>query len=268
VDLKKRLRVLYTNGEHDKFIALLDKMWQPMKGGLADGKYPHDFDPRQLVMGIKVEFEHTSDIVKAAKIAMDHLAEIGDYYTRLKGMEAEAEMEKTVEHKANIIRRPAMFKHLAAIQGEFLRIARDWNEMPLEWQRGYLTRHPGSRRRLTGKPTPRSETSGLMIVDPKRSQSREILDILRKTLNAATDVPVFRKYLTKREGTANKYHYFAVFPDKDGNFAAANVYGRIGYPPRGIKVLETSPNKDVAIQAAEDKIERKMTKKHYQPTAL
>lgn len=48
------------------------------------------YDQKELEMGIKVEMEHTSDPVLAERIAKDHLAEIKDYYTRLKKMEAEA----------------------------------------------------------------------------------------------------------------------------------------------------------------------------------
>lgn len=47
-------------------------------------------DPKELEMGIKVEMEHTTCPIVARKIALDHLVEIPDYYTRLKKMEAEA----------------------------------------------------------------------------------------------------------------------------------------------------------------------------------
>jgi len=48
-------------------------------------------DPEQLTMGVEVEMkEHTKDEVVAKKIAMDHLAEIPDYYTRLAAMEKDA----------------------------------------------------------------------------------------------------------------------------------------------------------------------------------
>lgn len=48
------------------------------------------YDQKELEMGIKVEMEHTTDPLMAERIAKDHLAEIKDYYTRLKKMEAEA----------------------------------------------------------------------------------------------------------------------------------------------------------------------------------
>lgn len=39
---------------------------------------------KQLEMGIKVEHEHTEDEGKARRIALDHLDEKPDYYTKLK----------------------------------------------------------------------------------------------------------------------------------------------------------------------------------------
>ena len=39
---------------------------------------------KQLEIGIKVEHEHTEDEDKARKIALDHLDEKPDYYTKLK----------------------------------------------------------------------------------------------------------------------------------------------------------------------------------------
>lgn len=41
----------------------------------------------QVKMGIKVEHEHTTDDKQAEKIALDHLDEIPDYYTKLNRME-------------------------------------------------------------------------------------------------------------------------------------------------------------------------------------
>jgi hypothetical protein len=41
----------------------------------------------QLAKGIEVEYEHTDDTSEAARIAMDHLVEMPDYYDRLEKME-------------------------------------------------------------------------------------------------------------------------------------------------------------------------------------
>ena len=48
-----------------------------------------EYDAKELAMGTKVELEHMPYPLIAEKIAKDHLAEIPDYYTRLKKMEAE-----------------------------------------------------------------------------------------------------------------------------------------------------------------------------------
>ena len=48
------------------------------------------FVKHQLEMGIPIEHEHTKDKVLATDIALQHLDEIPDYYTRLKKMEADA----------------------------------------------------------------------------------------------------------------------------------------------------------------------------------
>ena len=48
-----------------------------------------DVDADELKMGIEVEYEHTSNPSISKRIALDHLAEIPDYYTRLKKMEDE-----------------------------------------------------------------------------------------------------------------------------------------------------------------------------------
>jgi len=55
-----------------------------------------DADPKQLAKGIEVEKEHTDDEAEAKRIALDHLAEIPDYYTRLKRMEGKAKVAQLV----------------------------------------------------------------------------------------------------------------------------------------------------------------------------
>jgi hypothetical protein len=48
-----------------------------------------DADEKELKLGIKVEMEHTKNKAIAKRIALDHLAELPDYYTRLTKMEKE-----------------------------------------------------------------------------------------------------------------------------------------------------------------------------------
>jgi hypothetical protein len=77
-----------------------------MKGGLADKKKPLDFDSKQLAMGIRIEMEHTNSKSVAREIAMDHLAEDPEYYTKLKEIEkydrvdVEADGKKELDYGA------------------------------------------------------------------------------------------------------------------------------------------------------------------------
>lgn len=56
-------------------------------GGLADKKEKSDFPADQMITGIDVEMEHTDDKDIAEEIAMDHLTEDKEYYTKLDKME-------------------------------------------------------------------------------------------------------------------------------------------------------------------------------------
>lgn len=69
-----------------KFVQFADDGRAGEKGVTFD-----DVDPKQLAMGVEVEKEHTPDEETARRIALDHLAEMPDYYTRLKEMEASGE---------------------------------------------------------------------------------------------------------------------------------------------------------------------------------
>ena len=50
---------------------------------------------KQIEMGIKVELEHTTDRKTAREIALDHVLELVDYYTRLDKMENEGGVNET-----------------------------------------------------------------------------------------------------------------------------------------------------------------------------
>lgn len=82
---------------------LNEEKWKDqIPGGKADKKKPEDFDQEQLKMGIEIEMEHVDDKKKAEEIAMDHLTEIPDYYTRLKKMEKKAGVDEEWEDKFNM----------------------------------------------------------------------------------------------------------------------------------------------------------------------
>jgi len=48
-------------------------------------------------------------------------------------------------------------RHLVQIQSEFMKESRSWDRLTLEQQKGYLKRHPKSKRRLTAKPLEEEE---------------------------------------------------------------------------------------------------------------
>jgi len=64
---------------------------------VENGTSPEDVDQEQLARGVEMEGEHTSDPGVARSIAMDHLSEIPDYYTRLGAMEKQARAEGGME---------------------------------------------------------------------------------------------------------------------------------------------------------------------------
>lgn len=70
-----------------------------LPGGKADKHSPKDFDQKQLQMGIKVEMEHTNDRSLAQEIAMDHLAEDANYYSKLKQIHVEKSGVSTMSSK-------------------------------------------------------------------------------------------------------------------------------------------------------------------------
>jgi hypothetical protein len=69
------------------------------KGSTSNEKIKdmHEKLKSQLNKGIKVEMEHTTNKNKAKEIAMDHLSENPDYYTKLKKIESKEKKEETKE---------------------------------------------------------------------------------------------------------------------------------------------------------------------------
>jgi len=52
-----------------------------LQGGLGDGRSIEEFDPVQVVKGIKVEMEHSDNIHDILEIVKDHLTENPKYYS-------------------------------------------------------------------------------------------------------------------------------------------------------------------------------------------
>jgi len=76
------------------FLAIYDDPYweESIVGGLAEEKYPTEFDVIQLYQGTLVELEHTPNPYIAIEIAMDHLTEDPDYYQKLKTIESRYRM--------------------------------------------------------------------------------------------------------------------------------------------------------------------------------
>ena len=94
----------------------MNKGKDKIKGGLSDKMTKKDIADKfkvsiqkvtkELDMGTKIEMEHVNSKNLAKEIAMDHLVEIPDYYTRLKKMEKEASKKWSIkESTKNNIKR-------------------------------------------------------------------------------------------------------------------------------------------------------------------
>ncbi len=59
------------------------KQFQYRNDGIGKNTSIFEVDEKQLLVGIAVELEHTSDLNKSASIAIDHLTENDNYYTIL-----------------------------------------------------------------------------------------------------------------------------------------------------------------------------------------
>ena len=76
---------------YGEIFSLASRMAAFLSGGLAkeQGITEKDVSKEELELGIETESEHTEDEEIAKKIALDHLSEIGNYYSLLKDMEEE-----------------------------------------------------------------------------------------------------------------------------------------------------------------------------------
>ena len=106
------LKRLYAKTPSEKIKKMIDDLEAKMSkdGSLNEAKkkkepkqelHPNQIHPQELRMGIKVEMEHTDDVEKAKKIALDHLKENPFYYTALKlsGVDTKVEPTKQKEVK-------------------------------------------------------------------------------------------------------------------------------------------------------------------------
>lgn len=90
MSLLEQLEKMIYEGEYD--INDQNGLADVMEAGVSveKGVMAGDVNQKELAIGRKIEMEHTTNPEIAEKIALDHLAEIPDYYTRLVKMEKEA----------------------------------------------------------------------------------------------------------------------------------------------------------------------------------
>lgn len=74
-----------------------------LQGGKGDGKSPLEFDPDQIILGMKVESEHTNDPMIAIEIVLDHLSEDPEYYTRKDDPEASAQFGASSDAESDTV---------------------------------------------------------------------------------------------------------------------------------------------------------------------
>jgi len=90
--------------EQEALIKKIDEMDSDGDGpGLHRHVSDNDFDRKELLMGIEVEYEHTEDMEIAKQLSKDHLSEIPDYYTRLHAMQDDinAQMEQHLHRQTD-----------------------------------------------------------------------------------------------------------------------------------------------------------------------
>lgn len=101
-----------------------DKSKEALRGGKADKMNEEDLAKkhgvslseinRRLAKGIKTESEHTSDTKIQREIALDHIAEMLDYYDRLEIMEKQAKIKNyfSTNKKFNESQKKSIHKYL------------------------------------------------------------------------------------------------------------------------------------------------------------
>lgn len=97
---ESRFAMFLSEEEHvDESMEEIDFIADFLEAGRAyeAGYHEDSVDEGELEMGIEVEMEHTTNPLIAKRIALDHLTELPDYYTRLAKMEEEGKKELGIE---------------------------------------------------------------------------------------------------------------------------------------------------------------------------
>lgn len=98
---------LFQPGTESKLTKIPESVEERIEGGLADGMSLDDLAKHhdtsidtiieKMEQGVNVEMEHTSEMLVAFEIAMDHIYEDLNYYDKLKKIESDPRKEETKE---------------------------------------------------------------------------------------------------------------------------------------------------------------------------
>jgi len=114
-------------------------------------------------------------------------------------------------------------KHLATIQIEFLKEARDWDKLSLEEQKSYLKRHPKSKRKITARPKSKSESGLKNLLEEKKQEISKVPNWLQSNDLAMSTIA--------RPGKGNKNQEDLHEYNLRGIFIPAEVKKLIGDKP-------------------------------------
>lgn len=94
--------------------------------------------------------------------------------------------------------------HLASIQAEFVKEARKWDDLTYEEQKGYLSRHPKTKRKITAKPGKGKAAPAKKETGRAKKKLEEKKKRVKKTPEAApsssSGTPTYADFAAKLEG--------------------------------------------------------------------
>lgn len=113
-------------------------------------------------------------------------------------------------------------KHLARIQVEFLKQARNWDDLSYEEQKGYLSRHPKTKRKITARPL-QNEHSEITESKKEVSENSETKELYSQNIgkinkkNETKIIDLFKPLFTKHE-TYLRTHISKQYDDQRKKF--------------------------------------------------
>lgn len=133
-------------------------------------------------------------------------------------------------------------KHLAQIQCEFLKFARNWDDLSYEEQKGYISRHPKTKRKITAKPesssqlqnentTPTSKNEDEQLPQNigkiNQSNKPKLIDLFKPLFKEHEDY--LRTHITKQYNDQRK-KFLTQFPNEKTNDDLKKAVMLLDYP--------------------------------------